>query len=814
MNESQTRIDKIDPKLFAVGWRQVPESRILTEQSAYEIAPGRVQKLQAGRKAKKADYVLEYKGRKLAVIEAKSDELDVSEGVAQAKLYAQMLQIRYTYATNGDEIYFIDMGVQDVKGNYVIPSTEHPVDKFPSPQELWLMTYPEKDEWRDKFNLQAFNRDGGRMPRYYQENAINNVLNAVAKKQKRILLTMATGTGKTYTAFQICWKLFKTKWNKDGTEREPKILFITDRNTLADQARNDFDNFDQDAMERVNPKLLKDKKHNGKVPTNRSIYFTIFQTFMARDVTGMAYYMQYPKNFFDFIMIDECHRGGANDESEWRELMDYFDSAYQLGLTATPRRQENANTYNYFGDPVYTYSLKQGIDDGFLVPFRVKIAESNIDDYKYREGDQYEGELEEDKTYTEDDFYNGRIEIRQRDEFRVKELLNQIRVDEKTLVFCATQRHAAIIRDMINQHKRSKDADYCKRVTADDDKEGEMWLKRFQNNDNLIPTVLTSSQKLSTGVDARNVRNIVLLRPINSMIEFKQIIGRGTRLFDGKYHFTIYDFVGAHKKFKDPEWDGDPVCDKCGNWPCTCKKGGDKDGDGEGGGRQPKPCPICGNLPCTCDGRGGRPKKTVVVKLSTGRELLLSAKWSEKVMYGDKLISIDELIQILFGRVPTFFTSQENLREIWAKPKTRQALLDLLEREGFEESKLEMIRTVLGMGDADMLDVLSYIAYNTPKTERAKRVELVKEDWLKVYNKEQQEFLTMILDYYERNGYKELATANLPTFIDIKYKSTMDAIRMLGMSVSQLKTTYEEMQEQLYLGTSVTESNQGVSPLG
>lgn len=804
MNESQTRIDKIDPKLFAVGWRQVPESRILTEQSAYEIAPGRVQKLQATRKAKKADYVLEYRGRKLAVIEAKSDELDVSEGVAQAKKYAQMLQIRYTYATNGDKIYFIDMGVQDVKGNYIIPSTEHLVDKFPSPQELWLMTYPEKDEWRDKFNLQPFNRDGGRTPRYYQENAINNVLNAVAKKQKRILLTMATGTGKTYTAFQICWKLFATGWNTGvydagAPERKPRILFITDRNTLADQARNDFDNFDQDAMVRVNPKLLKDKKHDGKVPTGRSIYFTIFQTFMTRDTTGMAYYMQYPKDFFDFIMIDECHRGGANDESEWRELMDYFDSAYQLGLTATPRRQENANTYNYFGDPVYTYSLKQGIDDGFLVPFRVKIAESNIDDYKYREGDTYEGELDEEKTYTEDDFYNGKIEIRQRDEHRVKELLAQIGVEEKTLVFCATQKHAAIIRDMINQHKRSPHPDYCKRVTADDDKDGEMWLKRFQNNDNLIPTVLTSSQKLSTGVDARNVRNIVLLRPINSMIEFKQIIGRGTRLFDGKYHFTIYDFVGAHKKFKDPDWDGDPICDKCGNWPCTCKKGG---GNGGGGGRPPQPCPVCGNLPCTCEGGGGRPKKTVSVKLSTGRELLLNTKWQEKVMYGDELITIDELIHILFGRMPSFFTSQENLCEIWAKPRTRQALLDLLEREGFEETKLEMIRKVLDMDDADMLDVLSYIAYNTPKTERAKRVALVKEDWLKIYTAEQQDFLTMILNYYERNGYKELATNKLPTFIDIKYKSTMDAIRMLGMSVAQLKEMYESMQAQLYNGVT------------
>ena len=406
MDESTTRRKKIDPALYAVGWEQVPESQILNEQRAYLIAPGRVEKLKA-RHPKKVDYILEYKGIKLAVIEAKSDETDVSVGVPQAKQYAEMLQIRYTYATNGDSIYFIDMGVQDAHGNYVVPSTEKFIDKFPSPQELWQMTFPEDNEWRDRFNLEPLNRGGGREPRYYQANAINNVLNAVANKHNRILLTMATGTGKTYTAFQICWKLFQTKWNLHGADQRPRILFIADRNILANQAINDFEQFPDDAMVRITPDELR--KHHGKVPTARHLYFTIFQTFMCLDGSGCQYYKQYPKDFFDFIIIDECHRGGANDESQWRELMDYFSPAYQLGMTATPRRQDNANTYRYFGEPVYSYSLKQGIADGYLTPFRVRISESNIDEYTYDPDDEVEGEIDTEKTYTESDFYNGKI---------------------------------------------------------------------------------------------------------------------------------------------------------------------------------------------------------------------------------------------------------------------------------------------------------------------------------------------------------------------------------------------------------------------
>lgn len=798
MDESTTRRKKIDPALYAVGWEQVPESQILNEQRAYFIAPGRVEKLKP-RHPKKVDYILEYKGIKLAVIEAKSDETDVSVGVPQAKQYAEMLQIRYTYATNGDKIYFIDMGVKDAHGNYVVPSTEKFIDKFPSPQELWQMTFPEDNEWRDRFNLEPLNRGGGREPRYYQVNAINNVMSAIANKQNRILLTMATGTGKTYTAFQICWKLFQTKWNLHGAEQRPRILFIADRNILANQAINDFEQFPDDAMVRITPDEMRKKQ--GKVPTARHLYFTIFQTFMCADESGEPYYKQYPADFFDFIIIDECHRGGANDESQWRELMEYFSFAYQLGMTATPRRKDNANTYRYFGEPVYSYSLKQGIADGYLTPFRVRISESNIDEYTYSPDDDVVGDIDKEKTYTENDFYNGVIEIRQRDEHRVKELLSQINPDEKTIVFCATQLHAHIIRDMINRHKKNPAPNYCQRVTANDGVEGEQTLKLFQDNERKLPTILTTSQKLSTGVDARNVRNIVLMRPVNNMVEFKQIIGRGTRLFDDKYYFTIYDFVGASRNFQDEEWDGDPFCPVCGNYPCTCNKKPQPkpypEPEGESGKtKEPEPCPVCGHLPCTCE--GGKPKKKIEVRLSDKRTLELKTTWTEKFQYGDELISIEEFIQKLFGRLPSFFDGPEDLRKQWEHPDTRRALLDQLEQEGFHEEKLQTMQRVMGREDCDLLDVLECLAYETTPMEREKRVALVCQDYYKRQTAEQKVFIDFLINQYLRNSYREFTSDNLSALLKMKYGTIADASAKLNMNKAQIRSQYIEFQRQLY----------------
>lgn len=812
MDESATRRKKIDPALYSAGWEQVPESEILTEQRAYLIAPGHVSALPQNRHPKKADYVLVYRGRKLAIIEAKSDEKDVSEGVEQAKLYAEMMQIRFTYACNGDEIWAIDMGVKDREGRYVIPSTEGPADKFPTPQELWKMTYPDQKPWWDKFVLCPFNRGGGRSVRYYQENAINNVLNAIADGDKRILLTMATGTGKTYTAFQICWKLFETNWNTKGTDLKPRILFIADRNILANQAKNDFEQFHEDAMERVTAERLNKKTGdgalNGKLPKARNIYFTIFQTVMGDDDSGQPYYKQWPKDFFDFIIIDECHRGGANDESEWRELMKWFEPAVQLGMTATPKRKVNANTYDYFGEPVYTYSLKQGIEDGFLTPFRVKISESNIDTYQYEEGDDVERDIDITKTYTEKDFYHGDIEMKQRDEHRVKEFLEQMEnPDQKSLVFCATQQHAMIVRDLINKNKKVPDSNYCQRVTADDQAKGEEQLKLFQNNDYIRPTILTTSQKLSTGVDARNVRNIVLMRPVNNMVEFKQILGRGTRLFDDKFYFTIYDFVGAHRRFNDPDWDGDPFCSVCGNYPCTCRKRPPKPCPKCGKfpcecppPPPPKPCPVCGNLPCTCPGGN---KKKVKVRLSHIRELLLHTDWHERIQFGDELITLGDYVDKLKLRLPSIFEDDEELRERWSQPETRQQLLELLEESGFQEDKLNMLREFMGYEDCDMLDVLEFIAYNSTPIERERRAQILRQVEAGKLNQQQMDFVNYVLDLYVRNGFKELDSDKLSTILEMKYHSLTDAMNQLGLKPNEMRAFFLDIQEELYNGLAV-----------
>lgn len=651
MNEAETRAELIDPELKACGWGVVEGSKIFRE---FNITAGRIQS--GGMRSKKltADYVLAYKGIKLAIVEAKSNDLGVGEGVAQAKQYAGKLNLETTYSSNGKEIYSICMktGAEGLVFDYL------------TPDELWNKTYPNglEDElikiWREKFSAVPFeDKSGTWQLRYYQEIAVNNTLEAIANHKDRILLTLATGTGKTAIAFQIAWKLFQSRWNlkRDGSRR-PRILFLADRNILADQAFNSFSAFAEDALVRISPKEISKK---GSVPTNGNIFFTIFQTFMSgTDAEGKPapYFGEYPADYFDFIVIDECHRGGANDEGNWRGILDYFSPAVQLGLTATPKRKDNVDTYKYFGDPVYIYSLKEGINDGFLTPFKVKRIKTTLDDYIYTSDDQIiEGEIEEGKLYSEPDF-NKIIEIKAREAKRVQIYMNEAIQKEKAIIFCATQDHAAAVRDLVNQFKKSNDPNYCVRVTANDGEIGEQFLREFQDNEKTIPTILTTSQKLSTGVDARNIRNIVLMRPVNSMIEFKQIVGRGTRLFDGKEFFTIYDFVDAYHHFADPEWDGEPIeedpCTRCGQIPCICVK------------TPPQPCLVCGNLPCVCLKEplppcykcGKRPcvcVKKVKVKLKDGKEREIQHMISTSFWSADgKPISAEEFLNNLFGELP------------------------------------------------------------------------------------------------------------------------------------------------------------------
>jgi len=769
VNEAETRAEHIDPALKAAGWGVVEGSRI---QREYQITQGRIEGHGRRGKADIADYVLVYRNTKLAVIEAKAWDKPYTEGVAQAKSYAGKLAVRFTYATNGRAIYGIDMET----------GTEGDVPRFPGPEELWKRTFAKANAWRDRFATVPFEDKGGFFQgRYYQDIAIARVLDAIADNRQRILLTLATGTGKTFIAFQIAWKLFHSRWNL-GREasRRPRILFLADRNILANQAYNAFSPFPEDALVRIDPEDIRKK---GKVPKNGSLFFTIFQTFMSgppKDGKPSPYFGEYPPDFFDFIVIDECHRGGANDESNWRGILDYFAPAVQLGLTATPKRKDNVDTYAYFGEPVYIYSLKEGINDGFLTPFKVKQFSTTLDEYVYTPDDKLiEGEIESGKRYTETDF-NKIIEIKEREAHRVKLFMEQIDQNEKTLVFCATQDHALAVRDLINQMKTSKDPNYCQRVTANDGALGEQHLRDFQDNEKTIPTILTTSQKLSTGVDARNIRNIVLMRPIRSMIEFKQIIGRGTRLYDGKDYFTIYDFVKAHHHFSDPEWDGEPVDNTTES----------SDSRGE----------VKGDLKIGEPGPASEAKKARVrVKLADGKARTIQHMMVTSFWHPDGTpMSAQQFMEMLFGKLPGFFKNEAELRALWSAPDTRAKLLQGLAEKGFGKDQLAEMQRIINAEKSDLFDVLAHVAYALPTLTREERAQKAKILISTHFNSKQQVFLDFVLSQYVKVGVDELAQEKLSPLLKLKYHNAIaDAVADLGRP-EEIGKVFSGFQKYLY----------------
>jgi type I restriction enzyme R subunit len=768
LNEAETRADHIDPALRAAGWGEVEGSRIARE---FHITRGR---LQGGGKRSKpeiADYILHYRNTRLAVVEAKRWDSPHTAGAAQAKEYAKKLDVRFAYSTNGQAIY--EMNVAE--------GTEGDVATFPTPVELWDRTFAVQNGWRDRFAAVPFETKGGTWgDRYYQDIAIGSVLERIAVGDKRILLTMATGTGKTGIAAQIAWKLFKSRWNLgEEPTRQPRILFLADRNILADQAYNEFSFFPEDALVRISP---SDIRRKGKVPKNGSVFFTIFQTFMSGD-GQTPYFGDYPADFFDLIVVDECHRGGANDEGTWRGILDYFAPSVQLGMTATPKRKDNVDTYKYFGEPVFSYSLKEGINDGYLTPFKVRQVSTTMDEYVYTSDDVVlEGAVDAQKVYEERDF-NRIIEIRAREAYRVGLFMGMIDQREKTLVFCASQVHALAVRDLINQTRTSKDPNYCVRVTANDGSLGDQYLREFRDNEKTIPTVLTTSQKLSTGVDARNIRNIVLMRPIKSMIEFKQIIGRGTRLYDGKDYFTIYDFVKAHLHFSDPEWDGEPE-------EITT----------------PKPEVIVGP---PIEAVTGEPPEVVepaspakiIVKLSDGKvrtiqSMVQTTFWDPS----GKPMTATEFLKKLFGALPDFFTSEDDLRGIWSLPDTRKGLLAGLADQGFGSDALAEMQRVIDAENSDIYDVLAYVAFALQPLTREARADEARIEVRRRYSDRQQAFLDFVLGQYTKEGVGELDAEKLGPLLRLRYKAIGDATTDLG-DPALIRDLFIGFQQYLYRTT-------------
>lgn len=766
-SEADTRANYIDPALRAADWQP---SNIIRE---HYFTDGR--KMAGGVRGRRCfvDYLLCKDNRYLAVVEAKKESEYPTKGLQQAIAYAEKLRVRFVYSSNGKQTYEFDL--EKGKGDYI--------EFYPTPDELEKRYSAEATELSQELRNVPFHLEGAMQQRYYQELAVHAATDSIGQGKSRILLTLATGTGKTFIAFQIVHKVFQARWNRDSPgSRRPRILFLADRNILADQAINTFNPYEKDLI-KINGEEVR--KRNGVVPTNAHIFFAIYQAIAERENID-GYYKAYPKDFFDLVLIDECHRGAANEAGSWRAILDHFSSAVHLGLTATPKRTDNVDTYEYFGQPAYVYSLKDGINDGFLTPYRVKRVRTNLDELILTKDDVIvEGESGQDLYQVED--YDRKIIVDERTELVAKTILQNINPMEKTIVFCENQNHALIMRDMINKHKSIKDANYCVRVTSDEGKLGRELLEKFQDNDKDIPAIITSSQMLTTGVDARNVRNVVLDRTIGSMVEFKQIVGRGTRVFDGKDYFTILDFRGATNNFYDEEWDGEPEAPE------------------PSGTRGPTPPPITPEPPEGGDGpeqEPGEPPSRLKVKLGKHREIKVIDIETRYIDENGKPLTIQEFVERLIQQLPGLFTSVDELRNIWSDPDLREQLLAKLVHAGFDKEQLSTLRRMFEAEDCDMFDLLAFLAFEQPMATRKSRAEAVRSNsaFFDQYQSEKaKQFLHFVLNRYEQTGVTELARERLPALIELSgLGTTKDAAIAFGGKPIQLLAAFKQLQHQLY----------------
>lgn len=792
LSETDTRSKLIDPKIKESEWN---ESHIVRE---YYFTDGR--KLIGNKRGKRyfVDYLLTYKNTNLAIIEAKAEGKDTLDGLQQSINYAQRLKIDFVYATNGHKIY--EHSLIEGSGCYI--------EKYPTPSELFERKFGNPTPQKEKTITFPFHLEGSMKPRFYQQIAVQKSIEAIVDGKSRVLLTLATGTGKTYISFQIVYRLFQSKWNRDGSDRRPKILFLADRNVLADQSMNTFNPMENDCV-RINGKEIR--RRGGKVPTNANVFFAIYQSIaenknrvieaneedLEDDVT--AYYKQYPADFFDLVIIDECHRGSANDESSWRAILNHFKSAVHLGLTATPKRDDNGDTYKYFGNPIYEYSLKDGINDGFLTPYKVKRIQTNIDEYKFDPNDIIVGDLNNQIVKLEE--FEKNVVIPKRTELIAKTILENMNPMDKTIIFCVNQSHASDMKIAIDKFKTIKDNNYCVRVTSDEGQIGRDFLEMFQNNDRDIPAILTSSKMLTTGVDAKNVRNVVLTAPIKSMTEFKQIIGRGTRIFDGKDFFTIMDFVGATNLFYDSGWDDAPIeaidittttSDTDADTSEETEthepetKNEEENGTDEGDDIPPPPLPPQPNEKVTIDIRG---KKLKVINIET-------------TYVGEDGIPLktEDYLELLIGALGEFYNDENALREIWSNPKNRKDLLNKLKEMNIDESQLNDLKEIFDAEDSDIYDVLAHLSFNMDIKSRSERVIAVENSAFveKYHNEKAKQFIEFILDRYRKDGVKELDDDKLGKLVDLSGLGTIREVASNFGGIPQMGNEYLELQKEIY----------------
>jgi type I restriction enzyme R subunit len=785
-NEADTCRRFVVPKLQAAGWDNEPHR--LSEQVTFTDGRILVTGQRTRRKpGKRADYILRYRpDMPIAVVEAKPSYKTPAEGLQQAKDYAEILGLKFAYATNGHGIVEFDY----------LTGRETDLPTFPAPDDLWQRLTTAQSLTADAAQrlLTPAYHLSGKSPRYYQEIAINRAIQAILQSKRRVLLTMATGTGKTVVAFQICWKLWSSRWNRTGEHRRPRILYLADRNILIDDPKDKTFAPFGDARWKI---------ENGVVQKGREMYFAIYQA-IAKDERRPGLYREYAPDFFDLIIVDECHRGSAKDESNWREILEYFEPAFQLGMTATPLRADNRDTYRYFGNPIYTYSLRQGIDDGFLAPYRVHRVITQWDAAGWRpsqgEVDRFGREIPDEQYETRD--FERIIALKARTEAVARHLTEFLKKTDryaKTIVFCVDQDHALEMRSALvklNEDLVRDHPDYVCRVTSDEADIGRGHLSNFQDLERPTPVILTTSQMLTTGVDAPTCKNIVLLRVINSMTDFKQIIGRGTRVRDdyGKLWFNILDYTGsATRLFADPDFDGEPIAidetdidqepgGDTGTEPDSGEEPSDDSGEDDGGET------------VIDDGPPDEHRKFYF----DGGQVEIAAHLVYELDPDGKQLRVVKFTDYTAERVRTLFRSAAEMRTAWADPQQRAEIIDKLADRGIDFDELA---ASADQPEADPFDLLCHVAFNAPlrtRRERAQRLRSEKKDFFDQYGPEARAILDELLDKYTEHGTAQFV---IPDALELppinQHGNVVEIARYFG-SEERLVQAVTELQSLLY----------------
>ena len=785
LNEADTCRTYVLPKLYSAGWEdtQISEQKSFTDGRIMLVGNRAIRRPQ-----KRADYLLRYRRDfPIAVVEAKAAYRTAGDGLQQAKEYAQILGLKFAYATNGHSIIEHDF----------LTGLDNELQAFPKPSELWArLTGAEKisEEVGNRL-LTPYYHLSGKSPRYYQEIAINLAVLCILQGRKRVLLTLATGTGKTVVAFQICWKLTNSLWNRTGEHRRPRILYLADRNILVDDPKD----------KTFAPFGEARHKIEGEAVKSREMYFAIYQA-IAKDERRPGLYRDYPKDFFDLIIVDECHRGSARDESNWREILEYFEPAFQIGMTATPLRHDNRDTYRYFHNPLYTYSLRQGIDDGFLAPYRVHRIVSTVDAAGWRptpgEVDRYGREIP-DSLYGTPDF-DRLIALKARTEAIARNLTDFLKKSgrfAKTIVFCADQEHAEEMRRALNNCNADlakQYQDYVARVVSDEGDIGRCHLGRFMELETRTPTILTTSQMLTTGVDAPTCKNVVLVRTINSMTEFKQIIGRGTRVRDdyGKLFFNIIDYTGsATRLFADPDFDGDPVLiteeemDATGETvgePTVVEEQESAELDSE--------TELPPGTGLTFDDDPTPPRKYYVDAGVV--EIAAHVVW-DLDSDGRRLLA-KKFTEYTAESVRSMYPSAADLRARWSAPEERATIIAALEERGIT---FEELAEAAKQPDADPFDLLCHVAYSAPIRSRRERAEAARNDGIAFFGRftnGAREVLNELLEKYVEFGTAQFQIPDILKVPPISEHGNVIEIAGLFGGPDQLREAVGDLQQLLY----------------